>query len=166
MRRRTALVLFVLGLAAVALVGCGGGEEAAPLPETVQGTVGQETEAETEEAETEEAETEEAETTEETATEGTETETEDEGGGGQAQGNAEAGSAIFNEQGCGGCHVLEAAGSNGSVGPNLDESKPDYDLIVDRVTNGQGVMPAFGDELSEQEIRNVSAYVFQSTQGS
>jgi mono/diheme cytochrome c family protein len=165
MRRRTALLLFVLGLAAVALVGCGGGEEAAPLPETVEGTVGQETEAETE---TEEAETEESETTEETATEGTETETETEdgGGGGQAQGNAEAGSAIFNEQGCGGCHVLEAAGSNGSVGPNLDESKPDFDLIVDRVTNGQGVMPAFGDELSEQEIRDVSAYVFQSTQGS
>jgi mono/diheme cytochrome c family protein len=163
MRRRTALVLFVLGLAAVALVGCGGGEEAAPLPETVEGTVGQETEAETEEAETEESET-----TEETATEGTETETETEdgGGGGQAQGNAEAGSAIFNEQGCGGCHVLEAAGSSGSVGPNLDESKPDFDLIVDRVTNGQGVMPAFGDELSEEEIRNVSAYVFQSTQGS
>jgi cytochrome c553 len=172
MRRRTALLLFVLGLAAVAFVGCGGGEEAAPLPETVEGTVGQETEAETEEAETEEGETEEAETegetTEETATEGTETETETEdgGGGGQAQGNAEAGSAIFNEQGCGGCHVLEAAGSNGSVGPNLDESKPDFDLIVDRVTNGQGVMPAFGDELSEQEIRDVSAYVFQSTQGS
>jgi mono/diheme cytochrome c family protein len=164
MRRRTVLLLFVLGLASVALVGCGGGEEAAPLPETVEGTVGQETGTEGEETgTTEEAETEEAETTEEAATGETET---DEGGGGQTQGNAEAGATIYNEQGCGGCHVLEAAGSNGSVGPNLDESKPELDLIVDRVTNGKGVMPAFGDELSEEEIQNVSAYVFQSTHGS
>ena len=164
MRRRTVLLLFVLGLASVALVGCGGGEEAAPLPETVEGTVGQETGTEGEETgTTEEAETEEAETTEEAATGETET---DEGGGGQTQGNAEAGATIYNEQGCGGCHVLEAAGSSGSVGPNLDESKPELELIVDRVTNGKGVMPAFGDELSEEEIQNVSAYVFQSTHGS
>jgi mono/diheme cytochrome c family protein len=163
MRRRTVLLLFVLGLASVALVGCGGGEETAPLPETVEGTVGQETGTEGEETGTEEAETEEGETTEEAATEETET---DEGGGGQAQGNAKAGAAIYNEQGCGGCHVLEAAGSNGRVGPNLDETKPELDLIVDRVTNGKGVMPAFGDELSEEEIQNVSAYVFQSTHGS
>ena len=158
MRRRTVLLLFVLGLASVALVGCGGGEETAPLPETVEGTVAQETETEGEETEATETET-----TEETATEETET---DEGDGGQAQGDAEAGAAIYNEQGCGGCHVLEAAGSSGSVGPNLDESKPELDLIVDRVTNGQGVMPAFGDELSEEEIQNVAAYVFQSTHSS
>ncbi len=166
MRRRIALALLVFGLAAVALGGCGGGEEAAPLPETVEGTVG---EAETGEAETEQAETDEAET-EGAETDGAETETgettEEEGGGGGAQGNAQAGKAIFNEQGCGGCHVLEAAGSSGSVGPNLDEAKPEYDLIVDRVTNGKGVMPAFGDELSEEQIRNVAAYVYQSTHGS
>ena len=28
-------------------------------------------------------------------------------------------------------------------------------LVVDRVTNGQGAMPAFGDQLSEQQIANV-----------
>jgi mono/diheme cytochrome c family protein len=158
MRRRTALALFVLGLAIVALAGCGGGEEAAPLPETVEGTVG-EAETEAEETETEGGETQTGETeAEETTEEG--------GGGGGAQGNAEAGATIFNEQGCGGCHVLEAAGSSGSVGPNLDESQPDLELIVDRVTNGKGVMPAFRDELSEEEIQNVSAYVFESTHGS
>jgi mono/diheme cytochrome c family protein len=154
MRRRTALALFVLGLAIVALAGCGGGEEAAPLPETVEGTVG-EAETEAEETETEGGETQTGETEAEETTE--------EGGGGGAQGNAEAGATIFNEQGCGGCHVLEAAGSSGSVGPNLDESQPDLELIVDRVTNGKGVMPAFADELSEKEIQDVSAYVFQST---
>ena len=157
MRRRTALALFVLGLAVVALAGCGGGEEAAPLPETVEGTVG-EAETEAEETETEGGETQTGETEAEETTE--------EGGGGGAQGNAEAGATIFNEQGCGGCHVLEAAGSSGSVGPNLDESQPDLELIVDRVTNGKGVMPAFRDELSEEEIQNVSAYVFESTHGS
>jgi cytochrome c553 len=160
MRRRTALALFVLGLAVVALAACGGGEEVAPLPETVEGTVG---EAETEgETETEGGETETGET--ETGQTGATETSEEEGGG--AQGNAEAGRAIFNEQGCGGCHVLEAAGSSGSVGPNLDEAQPDYDLIVDRVTNGKGVMPAFGDRLSEEQIRDVAAYVFQSTHGS
>jgi mono/diheme cytochrome c family protein len=164
MRRRLGLALLVLGLGAVVLAGCGGGEEAAPLPETVEGTVGGETETEaatTEEATTEEATTEAA--TTEAATTGEET---TEGGGGQGQGNAQAGETIFNEQGCGGCHVLEAAGSSGNIGPNLDEAKPSYDLIVERVTNGQGVMPAFGDELSEQQIQDVAAYVFRSTQGS
>ena len=58
---------------------------------------------------------------------------------------------------------MEAAGSSGSVGPNLDQSKPDLELVVDRVTNGQGAMPSFGDQLSEQEIADVAAYVVEST---
>jgi mono/diheme cytochrome c family protein len=37
-------------------------------------------------------------------------------------GNAEAGVAVFNDQGCGSCHTLAAAGSTGNVGPNLDEA--------------------------------------------
>ena len=44
---------------------------------------------------------------------------------------------------CGGCHTLADAGSTGNVGPNLDDAKPSYDLVVDRVTNGQGGMPSF-----------------------
>ena len=58
---------------------------------------------------------------------------------------------------------MEAAGSSGSVGPNLDQSKPDLELVVDRVTNGPGAMPSFGDQLSEQEIADVAAYVVEST---
>ena len=38
---------------------------------------------------------------------------------------------------CGSCHTLADAGSSGSIGPNLDESMPDYELVLDRVTNGQ-----------------------------
>ena len=83
----------------------------------------------------------------------------------EPEGDAAAGEAVFAEAGCGGCHALEAAGSSGSVGPNLDDSQPDYELVVDRVTNGAGAMPAFGDQLDETEIQNVAAYVVESTQG-
>ena len=61
----------------------------------------------------------------------------------RARGDAAAGEAVFASAGCGGCHTLEAAGSSGNVGPNLDEAKPDVALVVDRVTNGMGVMPSF-----------------------
>jgi mono/diheme cytochrome c family protein len=69
---------------------------------------------------------------------------------------------VFAEAGCGGCHVLADANSSGSVGPNLDESQPDFDLVVERVTNGEGLMPAFEDELSEQQINDVAAYVSEA----
>jgi cytochrome c553 len=85
--------------------------------------------------------------------------------GGGAEGDAAAGEAVFASAGCGGCHVLEAAGTSGAVGPDLDQSKPDAALVVDRVTNGSGVMPAFGDTLSEKQIQDVAAYVVASTQG-
>jgi len=100
-------------------------------------------------------------TTEPTETTGTETEAE--GGGGE--GDAAAGEAVFAANGCGSCHTLEAAGASGAVGPNLDESQPDLELVVDRVTNGAGAMPAFGDQLAEDEIQNVAAYVVASTSG-
>jgi cbb3-type cytochrome c oxidase subunit III len=76
-------------------------------------------------------------------------------------GGAEDAKAIFASS-CASCHTLAAAGSNGTIGPNLDESKPTLDLAVDRVTNGQGVMPSFQDQLSEQQIRAVAEYVSES----
>ncbi len=85
--------------------------------------------------------------------------------GGETGGDAAAGEAVFASAGCGGCHTLEAAGSSGAVGPNLDDAKPDHALVVDRVTNGAGVMPPFGDQLSEKQIQDVAAYVVASTQG-
>jgi mono/diheme cytochrome c family protein len=102
--------------------------------------------------------------TETTATETTGGETGEEPAGGGGQGDAAAGEEVFAANGCGSCHVLEAAGASGSIGPNLDESQPDHELVVERVTNGSGAMPAFGDSLSEQQIQDVAAYVVQSTQ--
>lgn len=75
------------------------------------------------------------------------------------------GEAIFAEAGCGGCHMLEAAGSSGNVGPSLDETKPAKELVVERVTNGKGVMPAFSDSLSPEEIAAVADYVAAAVGG-
>lgn len=80
-------------------------------------------------------------------------------GGGAAGGSQAAGKAVFESAGCGTCHTLADAGASGSVGPDLDASKPSRELVVDRVTNGQGAMPSFSDELSEEQIAEVAAYV-------
>ena len=85
-----------------------------------------------------------------------------EGGG---EGDAEAGKAVFDEAGCGGCHTLEAAGSNGATAPNLDDVQPSFDTVVSQVTNGGGGMPAFGDKLSEKQIQDVAAFVSESAGG-
>ena len=86
---------------------------------------------------------------------------------GQEGEEAEAadGEAVFADAGCGGCHTLEAAGTSGTVGPNLDDSKPDKELAIDRVKNGRGAMPAFSDSLSEEQIEAVADYVVASTGG-
>ena len=83
----------------------------------------------------------------------------------EGEGDAAAGESVFASAGCGGCHTLEAAGSSGSVGPNLDDSKPDHALVVDRVTNGRGAMPSFQGQLDDEQIQDVAAYVVASTQG-
>jgi len=85
--------------------------------------------------------------------------------GSDLEGDAAAGEAIYAENGCGGCHTLEAAGSSGNIGPNLDDTQPDLELAIDRVTNGAGAMPAFGDQLEPQQIADVAAFVVESTSG-
>lgn len=68
------------------------------------------------------------------------------------------GKSIFTAN-CGSCHTLADAGTSGAVGPNLDESRPSTELVVDRVTNGQGAMPSFRDSLDADQIQAVSEYV-------
>jgi cytochrome c6 len=83
---------------------------------------------------------------------------------GSAAGGIQAteGKAIFTAAGCGSCHVLADAGTSGTIGPNLDQSKPSVELAIDRVTNGSGQMPAFRDRLNEAQIRAVAEYVSKS----
>ena len=78
---------------------------------------------------------------------------------GGGEGEAADGEAIFAEAGCGGCHVLAVAGASGNIGPNLDDTKPSKELVVDRVTNGMGAMPAFKDSYSAEQIAAVADFV-------
>jgi cytochrome c553 len=156
--RRTAVVLVLL-VAAFGLVaaGCGQEQEQTATPETVEGSTPTET-TETETTETETTETTETETTETETTQTTETETT--ATTPAIEGDPVAGKEVFlGASACGGCHTLADAGSTGTVGPNLDEAQPDYELALDRVTNGQGGMPSFSSTLSEQQIADVAAYV-------
>jgi mono/diheme cytochrome c family protein len=84
----------------------------------------------------------------------------------EVKGDPAAGKKVFETAGCKGCHTLKDAGATGNVGPNLDQAKPPLDLVVDRVTNGKGVMPSFSGQLSEQQIADVAAYVVQATKSS
>lgn len=72
----------------------------------------------------------------------------------------EKGLALFQDYGCGNCHFLVAAAGYGDVGPSLD-GNPDLTQarIRDRVTNGQGQMPAFGGQLSPEDIGVLAAYI-------
>ena len=78
------------------------------------------------------------------------------------EGGVADGKSIFASAGCAGCHTLAAAGSTGNVGPNLDEAKPSLDLAVDRVTNGQGGMPSFKGQLSDEQIQAVAKFVAEN----
>jgi mono/diheme cytochrome c family protein len=69
------------------------------------------------------------------------------------------GADVFASAGCGGCHTLAAASSGGNVGPNLDDLKPDFATVQHQVENGGGGMPAFGGDLSQEEIDAVSRFV-------
>ena len=137
MRRPLTALALVLATLALVAAGCSEGEVTA-TPETVQGTIPEET---------------------------------TEGGGNEdlpaleLTGDATAGESVFASGGCGACHTLSAAGSSGTVGPNLDDSQPSYELAVERVTLGQGGMPAFGDQLEPQQIADVSEFVSSSAGG-
>jgi cbb3-type cytochrome c oxidase subunit III len=69
------------------------------------------------------------------------------------------GKSIFASAGCASCHTFQAAGSSGTIGPNLDEAKPTFELAIERITNGKGQMPPFRDSLSADQIRAVAEFV-------
>ena len=78
-------------------------------------------------------------------------------GAGAPQANAQ-GKQVFT-QSCGSCHTLKDAATTGTVGPNLDDLKPDEATVQRQVTNGGGVMPAFKGQLTVAQIKAVAQYV-------
>ena len=52
------------------------------------------------------------------------------------------GKTIFQSE-CASCHTLAAAGTHGTIGPNLDQLKPSETIVQHQVEVGGGVMPAF-----------------------
>ena len=86
----------------------------------------------------------------------------DAGDGGN--GDAQAGADVYASAGCGSCHTLEEAGTSGTIGPGLDGANLSADAVAEQVRNGGGGMPAFSDQLSEEEIQNVAAFVAEASQ--
>jgi mono/diheme cytochrome c family protein len=98
-------------------------------------------------------------------------------------GDPAAGREVFLSAGCGACHTLQAAGTNGVTGPDLDTDlvgsaeaagaplaehvrtaivDPDA-WVMPRWANG--VMPRdFGDKLSERELDDLVAFLVQAVQ--
>jgi len=88
-----------------------------------------------------------------------------------AQGDSAAGKQLFAAQGCGGCHAFEAAGSNGAIGPNLDDALQGKDTefvhesIVDpnkEIASGYqaNIMPAnFVQTLTPKQIDDLVAFL-------
>ena len=68
-----------------------------------------------------------------------------------------------NKAQCGVCHTLQSAGSEGQIGPNLDQINVQMSKIIYAVTNGIGVMPPWEGILTNEEIEAVAYYVFNST---
>jgi len=78
--------------------------------------------------------------------------------------NLAQGAKVF-EANCAGCHVnggnIVRRGKN-LKSKALQKNKLDtQEAIASLVTNGKGIMSAYGDKLSPQEIADVSAYVLQ-----
>jgi mono/diheme cytochrome c family protein len=82
------------------------------------------------------------------------------GAASEGSGAGAEGKEVFTSN-CGSCHTLAAAGTSGTVGPDLDELEPDLATVEDQVMNGGGGMPAFGKEgiLSAKEVKAVATYV-------
>jgi mono/diheme cytochrome c family protein len=77
--------------------------------------------------------------------------------GGAAAGDAEA-KALFTAN-CAACHTLSAAGSSGTVGPNLDQSTKNLAAIEQQIRRGGGGMPPFQGTLTDAQIKALAKWV-------
>lgn len=78
-------------------------------------------------------------------------------------GNAGSGAAMYADN-CAACHGDTGLGDRGQGAPNLADAiwlyGGDKEAVLESITNARfGVMPAWGQRLSEEDVRAVSAYV-------
>jgi len=132
MRRSLVPLIVVCAVAGVLAAGCLDGKQESAAPDSVVGTLPTQT----------------------TPTAGTGNLPAD-----KLKGDATAGKQVFLTAGCTACHTLKDAKATGTVGPNLDDAKPPFQLVVERVTLGRGVMPSFKGKLKDQQIADVAQYV-------
>ncbi len=100
-----------------------------------------------------------------------------------AGGDPVAGREVFISTGCGKCHTLQEAGTDGAVGPNLDEGPvpdaaaagaPLAEYIRTSIVDpdswvmpmySSGVMPTgYGSQLSQTQLDDLVAFIVQSAQ--
>jgi cytochrome c6 len=60
---------------------------------------------------------------------------------------------------CAICHTLKDAGTEGAIGPVLDELKPDANRVAAALRNGLGSMPSYRASLSDEQIAALARYV-------
>ena len=95
----------------------------------------------------------------------------------QAPTGAAAGKALYNANGCGGCHTFTPAGSAGKVGPDLDNLAADAtkanrgsleDYTKESIANPnayvvpgfpRGVMPVFAGKLTDSQIADLVSFL-------
>jgi mono/diheme cytochrome c family protein len=90
-------------------------------------------------------------------------------------GDATAGKALFVTS-CSACHTLKAAGSEGTLGPNLNGTSLTEALLIEAITKGGAsvmspsavgeystTMVAYGGVLSSADIDDLAAFVYNST---
>ena len=78
----------------------------------------------------------------------------------------ELGRAVFTkvaQPSCVICHALKEAHASGTIGPSLDELRPDTTRVKIAVRDGVGVMPAYGEQLTQEQIDALAAYIARAT---
>ena len=66
---------------------------------------------------------------------------------------------------CAVCHTLKDAGTEGAIGPVLDELQPDAARVARALKDGIGAMPSFKATMSEADIAAVALYVSKASGG-
>lgn len=99
------------------------------------------------------------------------------GGGGDSGGGGQSASAqgeqLFTANGCGGCHTLEAAGTDAQIGPDLTKlTKANAAYVKQSIVDpnasvvkgfSEGIMPQnFGEDLSPEQLDALVKYLLES----